>query len=71
MNEEIAEKIIKELEKRNWRNSDLARAIGVSSTHLTNWLSYRKSACNMSCKYLIKICEVFEISADYLLGLEK
>lgn len=59
---------LKELRiKNNVTQSDIAKEIGVSETQYQNY-EYGKHEPKL--KYLIKICEFYKISADYLLGLQ-
>lgn len=51
-----------------WTQNDLAETIGVSAVTIRNWESEKKTP---SMSAIISICELFNISSDYLLGIRK
>ena len=54
-------------EERNLTQNDIARAIDTSRTNIGRW---EKGLNEPAASYLIKLAEFFEVSTDYLLGLE-
>lgn len=54
--------------KNNVPQNVIAKEIGISETQYQNY-EYGKHEPKL--KYLIKICEFYNISADYLLGLSE
>ena len=59
---------IKELrEERNLSSVDLAKAINVSHSSVSRWENNKRVA---TIDNLYKIARFFDVSADYLIGLE-
>lgn len=54
-------------EERNLTQTDIANAIQTSRTNIGRW---EKGLNEPAASYLIKLAEFFEVSTDYLLGLE-
>lgn len=54
-------------EERNLTQNDIARAIDTSRTNIGRW---EKGINEPAAGYLIKLAEFFEVTTDYLLGLE-
>ena len=54
-------------EERNLSQNDVANAIQTSRTNIGRW---EKGLNEPAAGYLIKLAEFFEVSTDYLLGLE-
>ena len=46
---------------------DLAKIIGVSNGMISFW---ENNVCEPTASNIIKLCQVFDVSADYLLGLK-
>ena len=59
---------MKELREANhWEQTALAAKLGVSKQSVSNW---ENNNILPSIEMLLKICNVFSTSADYLLGLD-
>ncbi|MGI6077476.1 MAG: helix-turn-helix domain-containing protein [Fastidiosipilaceae bacterium] len=54
-------------ETKRVMQKDLAEYLDVSPSALSNWEAGRTQ---ISTEYLIKLCEYFGVTADYLLGLD-
>lgn len=54
-------------EERNLSQTDVANAISTSRTNIGRW---EKGLNEPASGFLIKLAEFFEVSTDYLLGLE-
>ncbi len=60
---------IKELRKeKRWTQKGLAEKIGQAQSTIFYW---EKNQQEPNVSSLKKLCEVFEVTADYLLGLEE
>ncbi|GED50437.1 MULTISPECIES: helix-turn-helix transcriptional regulator [Lactobacillales] len=46
---------------------DLAEKIGTTQTSISNW---EKEPLSMNAKAIVKMCTLFEVSSDELLGIE-
>ena len=58
--------IIRELRReRNLSQAQLAHAIGVSQKAIDYW---ERGINEPKASYIVKLCDFFEVSADYLLG---
>lgn len=53
---------------RNISQVDLAKALGVTKQSISNW---ENNNIQPSIDMLIRICEYFAVSTDYMLGLEE
>ena len=59
---------IKELQKeKNFSQSQLARRIGVSQKAVDYW---ELGTNEPKASYIVKLAELFEVSADFLLGID-
>ena len=59
---------IKELRKeKNFSQSQLARRIGVSQKTVDYW---ELGTNEPKASYIVKLAELFEVSADFLLGID-
>ncbi|MDY5726283.1 MAG: helix-turn-helix transcriptional regulator [Eubacteriales bacterium] len=59
---------IKELRKeKNFSQSQLARRIGVSQKAVDYW---ELGTNEPKASYIVKLAELFEVSADFLLGID-
>ena len=59
---------IKELRKeKNFSQSQLARQIGVSQKAVDYW---ELGTNEPKASYIVKLAELFEVSADFLLGID-
>ena len=56
------------IEDSDSRIKELAAAIGVSPKQVSRWI---KGSREMGIDKLKKICEYYQVSADYILGLPK
>ncbi len=60
--------ILKELRKeKGWTQAQLAEKLNTSQRSISR---YELELFDLSTDMVIKICKIFEISADYLLGLK-
>ena len=59
------DRIVKLLEEQGKRQKDLTDYLGISKNAFTDWKSGRIKSY---LKYIDKIAEFFDVSADYLLG---
>lgn len=62
------EKMVKVRKSRKISQRELSEKIGV---HRTNIARYETGVNEPPIDYIIKFCEFFEVSADYILGLPK
>ena len=53
--------------ERNWSQVELAKLLHVTKQSVSNW---ENDNIQPSIEMLVKISEVFSVSADYLLGIE-
>lgn len=60
-------RLIELREERNLTQTDVANALQTSRTNIGRW---EKGINEPAASYLIKLAEYFEVSTDYLLGLE-
>ncbi len=59
---------IKELRiEKNWTQSDLAAQIQCNQQTVSR---YEQEKIDLSTDVIIRLCHLFKVSADYLLGLE-
>ena len=65
MMREIGEKIISLRKSKSWSRADLANAIGASESMISK---YEQNANLPSIEMTLKICQVFNITSDYLIG---
>ena len=62
------QQIIRELrEDHDLSQADVAREL---STTQQMYSRYENGSCEMPIRHLIKLCELYDISADYILGRE-
>lgn len=52
-------------EDRDWTQKDLAGLIGVASNTVTN---YENEKRQLTPELILKLCDIFDCTADYLLG---
>ena len=64
---EIGMRITQLREERNWKKTELARRLGISHSQVSR--SESGETGTLSSDILIRLAEVFDVSADYLLGL--
>lgn len=61
-------KILKELrQEKGWSQDELAKQLNTSQKSISR---YELERFDLSTDMIVKICNLFEISADYLLGLK-
>ncbi len=59
---------IKELrEGKKWSQEELAAKMGITQDSISLWEKNRRTP---NTQYVIALCNLFEISSDYLLGIE-
>lgn len=62
-------KILKELrQEKGWSQDELAKKLNTSQRTVSR---YERELFDLSTDMIVKICNLFEISADYLLGLKE
>lgn len=60
---------IKELRKeRHWSQAELAKRLGITRAAVNAW---ETEVSNPSIQLLIKLAEIFNVSTDYLLNIDK
>lgn len=60
-------KIIKELrQEKGWSQTQLAKELDITQKAISR---YELEQIDLSTEMIIKICKLFDISSDYLLGL--
>lgn len=64
---DIARRITELREEHDWKKTELARRLGISHSQVSRIESGETEA--FSSDILIRLAEVFDVSADYLLGL--
>ena len=64
---EIGMRITQLREERDWKKTELARRLGISHSQVSRIESGETGT--LSSDILIRLAEVFDVSADYLLGL--
>lgn len=65
---EINERLNALLEDNDTNATELAKIIGVNRKQITRW---RNNEAEMGIYKLKEICEYYQVSADYILGLPK
>jgi len=65
---QIGEKIISLRKNKGWSRADLANEIGASESMISK---YEQDANLPSIEMTLKICQVFDITSDYLIGNKK
>ena len=63
----IGQRIKEERQSKNISQTELGKLIGVTQDSISLW---EKDKRIPDTQYIIELCKVFNISADYLLGLE-
>ena len=63
----FAERLKELRDDKGLNNQDLSNLIGIPRTSISNWLNGRRT---VQVDALIKIALFFNVSTDYLLGLE-
>lgn len=48
--------------------AELAKALGINRVQ---WTKYETGVNELPLRYLVKLCQHYQVSADYLLGLPK
>lgn len=64
--EDIASWMRRQLARRDWRPADLARASGIGSGRISEWMSGERTPSSASC---IKLADVFGADPDDVLAL--
>lgn len=66
MNPKSYQQIIRELrEDGDWTQADIAKVLNTTQQMYSR---YENSTCEMPVRHLIKLCEFYDVSADYILG---
>lgn len=63
----IGDRIKELLKEKNFSQSQLARRIGVSQKAVDYW---ELGTNEPKASYIVKLAELFEVSADFLLGID-
>jgi len=61
---QITQRIFELLKKQNKKQSELAEYIGISRAAISDW---KGKGTTPTAEYLVKICEFFDVTLDYLL----
>jgi len=64
----IGQIIKDERTSKNLSQTELAKLLGLTYDSISLWENDKRLP---DTQYIIKLCKIFEISADYLLGLEE
>ena len=64
----IGQIIKDERTSKNLSQTELAKLLGLTYDSITLWENDKRLP---DTQYIIQLCKIFEISADYLLGLEE
>lgn len=67
MQNTLAQRIKTIRTERGLSQQQFGELLSVSQDNVSLWENYKSTP---SAEHIIKICKIFEISADYLLGLE-
>lgn len=65
---DIAQRIIDTREDNDDTQRELANALGIN--HI-QWANYERRKNEIPTRYIIRFCEHYKVSADYILGLPK
>lgn len=61
-------KIMRDLrEDKDYTQEQVARYLGISQTM---YARYERGANEMPIRHLIKLCDLYQVSSDYILGLD-
>lgn len=63
----FSERISEEIKTSPYTQKQIAQLLGISESNITNW---KKGENLPSVDILFKLCQILDVSADYLLGLE-
>ena len=63
----FSQRISEEIKESPYTQKQIAKILGISESNITNW---KKGENLPSVDILYKLCQILEVSADYLLGLE-
>lgn len=63
----FSERIAEEIKISPYSQKQIAQLLGISESNITNW---KKGENLPSVDILYKLCQILEVSSDYLLGLE-
>lgn len=66
--ETIGSNITFERKKRGWSQSELAEKVNLSDMAIS---AYERAKRVPDCDVLVRLCNVFDVSSDYLLGVER
>ena len=61
------ERLIEELKASKYTQKEIANALGITESNLTNW---KKGENAPSLETFYRLCVLLEVSADYLLGID-
>lgn len=61
------ERIVEELKFTQYTQKEIAQKLGISEGNITNW---KKGTSLPSLEVFFELCELLNVSADYLLGIE-
>ena len=68
MMQTLGQKIRELREEKGWTQPQLASFVGVSNGDISFW---ENDVNEPTASHIVKLCEAFEISADYLLNLSQ
>ena len=64
---ELKDRLRKIRKERNLKQGEVSKALGVT---LSAYSNYEQGIREPSLEILVNLCKLYEVSADYLLGLE-
>ena len=62
------QRLIEELKASKYTQKEIANALGITESNLTNW---KKGENAPSLETFYRLCVLLEVSADYLLGIKE
>lgn len=68
MIESIKKRLVQEIKNSNLTTIEISKRVGVSSEMITQYCTTKKMP---SIETFAKLCEVLDVSADYILGLKE
>lgn len=65
--EQVSKKLAEARKNANYTQQEVANLLNI---HLSQWQKYEYGKIQLDYDKIIVVCKLFDISADYLLGLE-
>ena len=66
--EQVSKKLAEARKNSNYTQQEVANLLNI---HLSQWQKYEYGKIQLDYDKIIAVCKLFDISADYLLGLER